>query len=291
MAPKRLTTILITAVLATVFSGCGNDSEESDVQAPPSAAEETPSSAPEQSVETIEAEPSTGEATEETTTEDSSETSEAAPSSEEAAPTSGDGPAPSDDELPTTVEEYAEAYLAAGMNGDQEMLERMGTDEAVRASVTWTELDWSGGSVREGLSEGEVFVSYVGTGHRDNVYGLSLRIDRAAAEAGEDDAVLAGETGNAMPEHTPEEYADEMLRYWQAGEGYHRPHVTSEVARTLEGEPTDGTWERSEATEDGEDVLLTYTNAETGRELVLTVSVPVVEARAEQAVIGAEFRG
>ncbi|WP_256839336.1 hypothetical protein [Ornithinimicrobium faecis] len=306
MVQKRITTILTAAVLAVTFSGCGTEAEP-EVDSPSVAeAEETSAPETEESTETAEAAPTTEDAAEDTATEEPSteepttETSAPPttedtdePSSEEAAPTTEaePEPAPGGNELPTTVEEYADAYLAAGMGGDEELLERMGTDEAVQASVTWTWLEWTGAKVRDGSSEGVVWVSYVGTGHQDNVYGLSLEVDRAAAEAGEDDAVLSGEAGDAMREHTPEEYADELVRLWQAGSQSYLVFLTGGAAGVLEAEPTGGTWERTESTEGGEAALVTYANAETGRELLLTVNIADVEARAQQAVIAAEFQG
>ncbi|USQ81867.1 hypothetical protein NF556_09565 [Ornithinimicrobium faecis] len=293
MGHKRITTILTAAVLAVTFSGCGNEPEPEVATPAAAVVEETSAAEPAEGAESTEAAPTTEDTTEdptteEPTTEESTTETSAPPTTEEAAPTTGEEPAPGGDELPTTVEEYAAAYLAAGMNGDQELLERMGTDEALQASVTWTERDWEwdGPTIREGES-GIVFAEYLGEGPN----GLSLKIDRAAAETGAEDAVLSGELGDAQPEMTPEEYADEVVRLWPLdGAVWTGRYVAEEVVETLAAQPADGIWERTDSTEDGGSMLVTYANAESGRTLVLTVDIAAVEARHDHAVIAADFK-
>ncbi|WP_114907800.1 hypothetical protein [Ornithinimicrobium murale] len=194
-----------------------------------------------------------------------------------------------DDPLPTTVEEYAAVYLAAGLAGDEALLERMGTDGAVEASVTWTGLSWLPEPQVSEAESGEALVRYLAEGP----YGLTLRIDRAAAESGAEDAVLHGETGDATEAMTSEEYADlvvELFRSWP--EDYSMGvYATERVQDELTQVPSQVTWERTGSVEDGDHVLVTYLDAESGNELVLTVDRALVEARDYYAVVAVEFTG
>lgn len=202
----------------------------------------------------------------------------------------GDAPSATQD-LPTTVEGYAAAYLEAGYAGNQELLERMGTDGAIEQSVTWIGQpdNWERSNLRE-VGGGIVWVEYLGEGRN----GLSLEIDRAAAEAGAEDAVLSGELGDALPATTPEEYADEVVRLWPQDDAvWTGLYATEDVVEVLAAEPADGTWDRTDTTEESDGtVLVTYTNVESGRQLILTVDVAIVEARQMEvpAVIAAEVR-
>ena len=114
--------------------------------------------------EATDAAPTEADATEEAPTEAApTETDPTEPVTTDGpeSPESSELPGP-DDPLPTTVEEYAETYLRAGMAGNQALLERMGTDGAIEASVTWVDLEWDlqSPTIREDEA-GEVLVDYL----------------------------------------------------------------------------------------------------------------------------------
>lgn len=235
----------------------------------------------------------TTEGTEEATTEATDEATTDA--GEETTTDAGTGqielPGP-DDPLPTTVEDYATVFVMAGQAGDEQLLERMGTDSAVEASVTWTELPLllDDVQVTEGPREGVDIVWVLAEGP----LGVTISVDRAAAAAGLDDAVLHGESTDAAPNRTPEGYADVVV-----GEGLNRGtdlsavgvYLTTEAMESLSTVPRGGTWERTGSRDEGDTVLVSYTNLHTGSELVLILDPAVVETGEFQGVVGVDTSG
>lgn len=221
-------------------------------------------------------EEATAEPTEEATTE---ATTEADPGTIEL-------PRPNDP-LPTTIEDYVRVYLAAGNAGDDAVLARMGTDEAVASSVTWTHLSLLLEDVRvsEGADEGESNVDVLAEGPS----GVTLTVDRATVEAGGDDGVLRGEQIDAPARMSLEEYADVAVETWVIG----APGIYAAVdaVSVLDQVPTDGSWERTGSSKDGEVMLVTYENDTVEGELVLTVDPVLVELREYGAVVDASFSG
>lgn len=235
--------------------------------------------------EATDAAPTEADATEEAPTEAApTETDPTEPVTTDGpeSPESSELPGP-DDPLPTTVEEYAETYLRAGMAGNQALLERMGTDGAIEASVTWVDLEWDlqSPTIREDEA-GEVLVDYLSDGPN----GLTLRIDRAAAESGAEDAVLHGETGDAVPAISAEEYADEVVRILPN----RGPYASPEANDVLQLVP-EGAWERTGSTEQDGNLLVTYEQAGVEGVLTLTVDLGIAEAREFYGVVDATYDG
>ncbi|USQ81533.1 hypothetical protein [Ornithinimicrobium faecis] len=228
----------------------------------------------------------TAEDAEEATTEQVTEeaTTEDATTEGEVADIELPGP---NDPLPTNVEDYVRVYLAAGMAGDDALLERMGTDGAVEASVTWTNLSLLLDDVRvsEGVEEGTDIAWVLAEGP----FGVSVTVDHAAALAGADDAVLHGESGDAPARLTVEQYADLGVESWVGG--WAGIQAAPDAETVLDQVPIDGDWVRSGSSADGEVVLVTYVNDTVEGELVLTVDPALVELREYQAIVDASFSG
>lgn len=230
--------------------------------------------------------PEPEEATEATEARTNDEQSAEATTSQEATEAPETGLPEAGDPLPTTVEEYARVFIAAGMAGDEDLLARMGTDGAVEASVTWTDQSWllEEATVSDSGTDG-VQVQFFAEGP----YQMVLNLDREAVEAGADDGVLHGEATDAVELMTAEEYADLTIEMW--GIGYAGLYATDDVERVLDGVPTDGTWERTGAAAEGDVLLVTYENEAVDGVLVLTVDPHLVEIREYDAVVNAQYDG
>lgn len=237
-------------------------------------------------------EPTTEQAADEPTTEspgeETTEATDEATTEERGIGMELPGP---DDPLPTSVEGYARVFLLAGLAGDEQVLERMGTDSAVEASVTWTHLaPHLSDPVVSDLGSGEVQVVYA----TDDPVAASFRLDRATVEAGADHGVLHGEQIDAAPKRTPEEYADVVV-----GNGLNTGtdlsavgvYLTTEAEESLSTVPRGGTWERTGSREEGDTVLVSYTNLQTGSELVLILDPAIVEVGEFQGVVGVDTSG
>lgn len=293
MGHKRITTILTAAVLAVTFSGCGNEPEPEVATPAAAVVEETSAAEPAEGAESTEAAPTTEDTTEDPTTEEAATeeaaTEEAPPEeapTEEAAPVTdrAQEPAPAGDELPTTMKEYAQAFVDAGQSSDQELLERMGTAEALRPLPNWKVGNWQEPHVEE--RAGRVWLTFLGEG----VNALHMEVDADVIEAGGDDGVLSAEVIDVTPAWTPQEYAAELIRMWVEADGaYMSLYATADVEQTLSNEPGEQGWTQTGSAAEGEHVLVTYTHGETGHQLVLTVDVALVERRENQAVVDAEF--
>ena len=188
------------------------------------------------------------------------------------------------DPLPTTVEDYARAFVAAGMAGDEEALARMGTEGAVEASVTWTDLSWllEEPTVSDGDGEGVVVRFFT-----EGPDAVVLNLDREAVEAGADDGVLHGERTDAPELMTPEEHADLTIEMW--GVGYAGMYAAEEAVLVLDQVPTGGTWSRTGTTAEGDLLLVTYESGTSDGVLTLTVDPQLVQEREFRAVVDAQF--
>lgn len=260
-------------VVATSVQTDSDDAAVSTAEPTPTAtaAEETTASVTEET---------TGSVTEETSGSVTGESTGESPSSEGGAPGEGDA-------LPTSVEEYARAFVNAGMAGDDALLERMGADSAVQASVTWTSLSLLVDDPRV-IDTGENVVHVIF--FAEGPYAVPFSLDRSAVEAGAGDGVLHGEQQDAPANMSVEDYADRAL---EAGTGSSVGvmYTTEDVDRVLKQLPTDETWLRSGSSDDGDLVLVTYQNDAVDGDLVLTVDRALVEERQWRAVVAAEFSG
>lgn len=266
----RITTILTAALLAVTVAACDTE-EEPEVQSSSAAADEPAS------VETI---------------SDAAETTEAAAPTEDDAPVATEPateeavqePAPAGDELPSTIKEYAQAFVDAGQSGDQELLERMGTAEALKPLPNWRVGNWQEPHVEE--RTGRVWLTFLG----DGTFALHMEVDADVIEAGGDDGVLSAEVIDVTPAWTPQEYAAQLVRMWVEADGaYMSLYATADVEQTLSNEPGEQGWAQTGSAAEGGHVLVTYTHGETGRQLVLTVDTLLVERREHRAVVDAEF--
>lgn len=187
--------------------------------------------------------------------------------------------------IPSSVEDYASAFVSAAGTGDQEFLERLGTDEAVASAENWSGFAFGGPEVSDGDDETTARVTFPGEDGVD----LVVTVDRELAESASEDAVLEALLDGGLPEMSVEDYADSFVLAFGEGDaetmGY---YATDEVVDELRDAGGPG-WSRTDTQEEGSQVIVTYEDADDGRTLTLTVDAEMVAAREYQAIIAAEI--
>lgn len=91
--------------------------------------------------------------------------------------------------IPTTVEDYASAFINAAKEDDTEYLNQLGTDEAVASVPEWRDLDLGASEVSDGPEEGTALVQFFS----DGGVSLGVVVDVELAETATEDAVLSAE--------------------------------------------------------------------------------------------------
>lgn len=91
--------------------------------------------------------------------------------------------------IPTTVEDYAQAFVNAAKEDDTDYLDQLGTDEAVASIPEWRDLDLGATEVSDGPDEGTALVQFFS----DGGVSLGVVVDVELAETGAEDAVLSAE--------------------------------------------------------------------------------------------------
>lgn len=91
--------------------------------------------------------------------------------------------------IPTTVEDYASAFVNAAKEDDTEFLDQLGTDEAVASVPEWRDLDLGATEVSDGPDQGTAVVQFFS----DGGVSVVVVVDVELAESGSEDAVLSAE--------------------------------------------------------------------------------------------------
>jgi len=192
--------------------------------------------------------------------------------------------------IPSSAEDYAAAFVNAAGTGDEEYLERLGSDTAINSVDVWGDFVWGTSEVSDDLEDGVAVVTFAG---EDDVV-LRVLVDRELAEAAAPDAVINALMDGGLPEMGIEDYTLAFVLALAEGDPVvMRYYGTEEVVDAVVGQlGTDGggDWSRTGVEEHGDQVVVTYADVVSGAELVLTVDVETVAAHDYEGIVAVEVR-